>query len=165
MLQAVKPYSELVDEVKRAMRREPIPWVHSSPFTEIPTPVEDEEERKEEWGCVAESLIVDTTTLGIRKLRLLRKVGGEEDEKWEDEQVVDVDDVLGSAVEQVVGVVGGTGEKGRESVSKVVLGALEKIVGSVCAGEVGDEGNCLVEGIRRWGRGESAGGGAWGRTW
>ncbi|KAI9875166.1 MAG: hypothetical protein M1830_008806 [Pleopsidium flavum] len=66
-LQAVKPYADLVKEIKRSMKAEPTP---------TPTSVTPHEEGGpvERWVDVCTTLIADTNTFLITRLRLRRRV-------------------------------------------------------------------------------------------
>jgi hypothetical protein len=64
-LQATPSYPELVEDVKTAMRAEPTPAIHRT----VP-----DTETEEEWVDVCTSIIADTTTFTIKRLRLRRLV-------------------------------------------------------------------------------------------
>ncbi|KAF2396655.1 hypothetical protein EJ06DRAFT_228434 [Trichodelitschia bisporula] len=64
-LQAVKPYPELVAEIKAAMSAEPNPHI---------PPVQTDATHAERWVDVCTTLIADAATFSIRRLRLRRLV-------------------------------------------------------------------------------------------
>lgn len=176
VLQAVKPYADIESDVKRAMRNEPTPtYSASTPWSETgtgssPSPSEDR------WVTVSEVLIADTKCLQIKRLRLRRRpkkttlaplqghfrsylataptvaAADEEagdEEVMEEEVMVDIDDTLASAVEQVI-------EKddcGNSTCKSAIIGALEQVVGEVMGGGPLRQRwgmNCLTEGVGRW---------------
>ena len=63
LLQAVRPYSGLEAEIKRAMQSEPTPCASFSPDVD----------GSERWVDVATTLIADTRTFTVKRLRLRRK--------------------------------------------------------------------------------------------
>ncbi|KAJ5745709.1 hypothetical protein N7520_010891 [Penicillium odoratum] len=63
-LQAVRPYSSLEADVRRAMQSEPSPYIPSTP----------DAEGSERWVDVATTLIADTRSSSIKRLRLRRKI-------------------------------------------------------------------------------------------
>lgn len=63
-LQAVRPYAALEADIKRAMQAEPTPYVPSTPDVD----------GSERWVDVATTLIADTRTSSIKRLRLIRKI-------------------------------------------------------------------------------------------
>ncbi|KAF8246211.1 hypothetical protein K440DRAFT_553878 [Wilcoxina mikolae CBS 423.85] len=169
-LQAVKPYPEVEADIKRAMRMEPTPSSTSvTPWSESPT--------ADKWITVSEVLIADTKRLQLKRLRLRRRVkrtsmptphqhhyqrylqpegvitpGEEEDDQeeevMEEEIVCDVDDILATAIEQVIAAE----EDGACGCKCAILGALQKVVGEVVSGEMGERwgGNVLTEGVSKW---------------
>ena len=169
-LQAVKPYPEVEADIKRAMRMEPTPASSSgTPWSESPS--------GDRWVTVSEVLIANTKRLQLKRLRLRRRVkrismstphqhhyqrylqpegvitpGEEEDEQeeevMEEEIVCDVDDTLATAIEQVIAA----GEDGACGCKCAILGALQKVVGEVVNGEMGERWgvNVLTEGVGRW---------------
>jgi len=169
-LQAVKPYPEVEADIKRAMRMEPTPASSSgTPWSESPS--------GDRWVTVSEVLIANTKRLQLKRLRLRRRVkrismstphqhhyqrylqpegvitpGEEEDEQeeevMEEEIVCDVDDTLATAIEQVIAA----DEDGACGCKCAILGALQKVVGEVVNGEMGERWgvNVLTEGVGRW---------------
>ncbi|KAJ5929236.1 hypothetical protein N7454_007084 [Penicillium verhagenii] len=63
-LQAVRPYATLEADIKRAMQAEPSPYIPSTP----------DAEGSERWVDVATTLIADTRSSSIKRLRLRRKI-------------------------------------------------------------------------------------------
>lgn len=63
-LQAVRPYGTLETDIKRAMQAEPSPYTPSTPDID----------GSERWVDVATTLIADTRTSSIKRLRLRRKI-------------------------------------------------------------------------------------------
>ncbi|KAJ5533213.1 hypothetical protein N7494_009765 [Penicillium frequentans] len=63
-LQAVRPYTTLEADIKRAMQAEPSPYIPSTPDVE----------GSERWVDVATTLIADTRSSSIKRLRLRRKI-------------------------------------------------------------------------------------------
>lgn len=63
-LQAVRPYGALEVDIKRAMRAEPSRYIPSTP----------DAEGSEKWVDVATTLIADTRTSSVKRLRLRRKI-------------------------------------------------------------------------------------------
>lgn len=63
-LQAVRPYATLVADIKRAMQAEPSPYIPSTP----------DADGSERWVDVATTLIADTRTSSVKRLRLKRKI-------------------------------------------------------------------------------------------
>jgi hypothetical protein len=154
LLQAVKPYPELEADIKLAMRNEPTPTTSAAtPLSETGTPPGDR------WITVSEVLIADTKRLQIKRLRLRRNCaseGGGEEEVWDEELVVDIDDTLASAVERVIDE---NQPAGARICKNAIIGALQQVVGEVIGGANGDGelgqrrrwgGNCLTEGVGRW---------------
>ncbi|KAJ5815412.1 hypothetical protein N7474_007189 [Penicillium riverlandense] len=67
-LQAVRPYAALENDIKRAMQAEPAPYLPSTPaFT-------PEVDGTGKWVDVATTLIADTRTSTVKRLRLKRKI-------------------------------------------------------------------------------------------
>lgn len=193
-LQAVKPYPDVEEDIKRAMRAEPTP-PHTTATTGV-TPSSESGDGK--WTTVCSVLIADTRKLQIKRLRLRRrrtvKAGaatvtattaagvqasplpsalgghrhlhpavvaqqqqeeeeGEEEEVMEEEVVCDVDDVLATAVERVIGAAGHEEEEenvGVQVCKCMVLGALENVVKAVAVGRGSVVGNVLTEGVAKW---------------
>ncbi|KAJ6008064.1 hypothetical protein N7540_012040 [Penicillium herquei] len=63
-LQAVRPYASLEADIKRAMQAEPSPYIPSTP----------DAEGSERWVDVATTLIADTRSSSVKRLRLRRKI-------------------------------------------------------------------------------------------
>ncbi|KAJ5585468.1 uncharacterized protein N7459_005268 [Penicillium hispanicum] len=63
-LQAVRPYATLEADIKRAMQAEPSPYIPSTPDVD----------GSERWVDVATTLLADTRTSSIKRLRLRRKI-------------------------------------------------------------------------------------------
>ncbi|OOQ82553.1 hypothetical protein PEBR_40133 [Penicillium brasilianum] len=63
-LQAVRPYAAVEADIRRAMRAEPTPYVPMTP----------DAEGTERWVDVATTLIADTRTSTVKRLRLRRKI-------------------------------------------------------------------------------------------
>lgn len=63
-LQAVRPYAALEADIKRAMRAEPTRYIPSTP----------DAEGSERWVDVATTLVADTRTSSVKRLRLRRKI-------------------------------------------------------------------------------------------
>ncbi|KAJ5234377.1 uncharacterized protein N7469_003545 [Penicillium citrinum] len=63
-LQAVRPYASLEADIKRAMQAEPSPYIPSTP----------DADGSERWVDVATTLIADTTSSSVKRLRLRRKI-------------------------------------------------------------------------------------------
>lgn len=63
-LQAVRPYEAIEKDIKRAMSAEPSPYIASTP----------DAEGSEKWVDVATTLIADTRTSSVKRLRLRRKI-------------------------------------------------------------------------------------------
>src|SRR5690606_16048651 len=115
VLQGLKPYATLEDDVRRAMRAEPTP----------PTAVDGEE------VLVATTLVANADTGLITRYTLCRTtaspslaLAGEAEtaevtERWEEVPVMDLDDVLASAVEGLVQ----ERRMGCKEVEDVVLGS------------------------------------------
>ena len=66
-LQAVRPYADLVQDIKRSMRAEPTPNTTSTTPNGEGGPVE-------KWVDVCTTLVADTTTFSITRLRLRRRI-------------------------------------------------------------------------------------------
>ena len=123
-LQAVKPYTELEADIRRAMRAEPTPAL----LPGTPT---------DKWVDVCSVLLADTRTYTIKRLKLKRRMRASnlmtgtaitpttfiptatlhqrtpsfssneeeyEEEEYEEEWVMDMDDTLATAVERTIGV-------------------------------------------------------------
>ncbi|KAH0613022.1 uncharacterized protein H6S33_009402 [Morchella sextelata] len=189
-LQAVKPYPDVEEDIKRAMRAEPTP-PHAAGTTGV-TPSSESGDGK--WTTVCSVLIADTKKLQIKRLRLRRRRSakaatattagmqsplpsalgahkhlhpavvapaaahqeeeeGEEEEVMDEELVCDVDDVLATAVERVIGTAGHEEEEenvGVQVCKCMVLGALENVVKAVAVGRGSVVGNVLTEGVAKW---------------
>jgi len=63
-LQAVRPYAALEADIKRAMRAEPSPYIPATPDVD----------GSERWVDVATTLIADTRSSSVKRLRLRRKI-------------------------------------------------------------------------------------------
>ncbi|KAJ5102714.1 hypothetical protein N7532_003243 [Penicillium argentinense] len=63
-LQAVRPYSSLEADIKRAMQAEPSPYIPSTP----------DADGSERWVDVATTLIADTRSSSVKRVRLRRKI-------------------------------------------------------------------------------------------
>lgn len=63
-LQAVRPYASLEADIKRAMQAEPSPYIPSTP----------DAEGSERWVDVATTLIADTRSSTVKRLKLRRKI-------------------------------------------------------------------------------------------
>lgn len=207
-LQAVKPYPEIEEDIKRAMRAEPTP-----PHAASNTPGSEDEtgQSGDRWVEVCSVLVADTKKLQIKRLRLRRRskkpstvvgnasplatafpsaLGGhrhlhiqqpqqqptvnpypgamgyeddEEEEVMDEEVVCDVDDVLATAVERVIGISGAgrrkhgpgsvvndTQNMGVQVCKCMVLGALEDVVRAVAVDRGNVVGNVLTEGVAKW---------------
>lgn len=201
-LQAVKPYAELEEDIKKAMRAEPTP-----PHGASNTPASEDEagQGDNKWVEVCSVLVADTKKLQIKRLRLRRRsrkpttavgnqspsmtpfpsaLGGhrhlhiqqpvpqqplvvgfedEDEEEIMDEEIVcDVDDVLATAVEKVIGISGPSRRKtgpntvddtqnmGVQVCKCMVLGALEDVVRAVAVDRGSVVGNLLTEGVAKW---------------
>ncbi|KAI5845287.1 folliculin-interacting protein N-terminus-domain-containing protein [Morchella snyderi] len=188
-LQAVKPYPDVEEDIKRAMRAEPTP-PHGAGAGVTPS----SESGDGKWTTVCSVLIADTKKLQIKRLRLRRRrrsakaatataagiqtplpsaLGahkhlhpavvapvavqeeeeGEEEEVMDEEIVCDVDDVLATAVERVIGAAGYEEEEenvGVQVCKCMVLGALENVVKAVAVGRGSVVGNVLTEGVAKW---------------
>ncbi|GAB7350760.1 hypothetical protein MBLNU459_g1306t1 [Dothideomycetes sp. NU459] len=66
-LQAVKPYTDLLDDIKRAMKAEPSPKLQSPPTLEEFYPLDD-------WIDVCSTVVVDAESLTTRRVSLRRHV-------------------------------------------------------------------------------------------
>lgn len=66
-LQAVKPYTDLLDDIKRAMKAEPSPKIRSLPSIDEFYPVDD-------WIEVCSTVVVDVDSMTTRRLTLRRHV-------------------------------------------------------------------------------------------
>lgn len=198
-LQAVKPYAELEEDIKKAMRAEPTP---SHAASNTPASENETGQSDGKWIEVCSVLIADTKKLQIKRLRLRRRskklapiesppitafpsaLGGhrhlhvqqpapqqplvvgfedeEEEEVMDEEIVCDVDDVLATAVEKVIGISGATRAKagpntvddaqnmGVQVCKCMVLGALEDVVRAVAVDRGSVVGNFLTEGVAKW---------------
>lgn len=201
-LQAVKPYAELEEDIKKAMRAEPTP-----PHGTSNTPASEDENGQgdNKWIEVCSVLVADTKKLQIKRLRLRRRsrkpttvagnqsppmntflsaLGGprhlhvqqpvpqqplvvgfedeDEEEVMDEEIVCDVDDVLATAVEKVIGISGASRRKtgpntmddtqnmGVQVCKCMVLGALEDVVRAVAVDRGSVVGNFLTEGVAKW---------------
>ena len=97
-LQAVRPYETLIKEIKQSM---------SDEASITPTPLEVDL-RSGRWFDICVTLIADTTTFNIQKLRLCRrkKPGHDPNTSYEEkiftEPVLDIDNTLVEAVERVL---------------------------------------------------------------
>ncbi|KAI9848090.1 MAG: hypothetical protein M1837_001192 [Sclerophora amabilis] len=115
VLQAVRPYSQLEEDIKDSMRAEPTPSVTAA------TPSLDGE-ASEKWVDVCTTLIADTQTFSVKRLRLRRRVDNnrvirqpqsadataarpatsKDHERFIEEPIFDMDDTLIDAVERVI---------------------------------------------------------------
>ncbi|RPA90697.1 hypothetical protein L873DRAFT_1716959 [Choiromyces venosus 120613-1] len=202
-LQAVKPYAEVEEEIKRAMRAEATPRqpIGATPASESGGP--NQENPNDKWIEVCSVLIADAKQRTIKRLRLRRRskkpvaIAGttsplpsalgayrhlhiqqpslippspyfglaataaaaqeeeeEEEEAIDEELVCDVDDVLATAVEKVIGISATplprpqTG--GGCRCKYMVLGALENVVRSVAQEHGNVVENFLTEGVAKW---------------
>jgi len=218
-LQAVKPYPEVEEEIKRAMRAEATPRQPMSATPASESGGTSQESPNDRWVEVCSVLIADTKGRTIKRLRLRRRskkpaasagttsplpsaLGAyrhlhiqqpslaasspyfgpaamaavaqpeeEEEEVIDEEQVCDVDDVLATAVEKVIGMsvtplprpqTGGatttTTRDGGDELQKpnvqgcrcMVLGALENVVRAVAQEPRNVVENFLTEGVAKW---------------
>ncbi|KAK6350227.1 hypothetical protein TWF696_006463 [Orbilia brochopaga] len=119
ILQAVKSYRDLEKDIRRGMQAEPTPAI-------IPSPANKNGREEQRWIDICSTLIADTNTMKIRRLTLRRKRrpvpffsqhltpaqlvahsymrDEHEEEQFIEEQVMDMEERLVSAVEKVVGV-------------------------------------------------------------
>ncbi|CAZ85274.1 unnamed protein product [Tuber melanosporum] len=218
-LQAVKPYPEVEEEIKRAMRAEATPRQPMGATPASESGGTSQESPNDRWIEVCSVLIADTRERMIKRLRLRRRSkkpvaspgttsplpsvlgayrhlhiqqpslvasgpyfgtaataaaaqeGGEE-EVIDEELVCDVDDVLATAVEKVIGIsatplprpqTGGGGSRttardGGDELQKLnvqgckcmVLGALENVVRAVAQEPGNVVENFLTEGVAKW---------------
>ncbi|RWA13619.1 hypothetical protein EKO27_g1494 [Xylaria grammica] len=122
-LQAIPPQQDLLDQVRESLRAEPTPAVHLNPITD--------EWPGEKWVDVGSAIIADTTTFSIKRLRYRRLVKPKPtvdrgtissldpysssmmtpvlspydhpvEEKFEEEELVTLDEALIDAVEKVI---------------------------------------------------------------
>ncbi|CAF9911124.1 MAG: hypothetical protein GOMPHAMPRED_007311 [Gomphillus americanus] len=125
-LQAVRPYDGLIEEIKQSM---------SAEATITPTPVEVDL-RSGNWVDICVTLVADTTTFGIQKLRLCRrkKPGLQPDFSYEEklfvEPVTDIDSILIEAVERVIAVSSGPSRSHSRASSPKTLNASQFLGGS-----------------------------------
>ncbi|PWW72485.1 hypothetical protein C7212DRAFT_366604 [Tuber magnatum] len=222
-LQAVKPYPEVEEEIKRAMRAEATPHQPMGATPASESGGTNQENPNDRWIEVCSVLIADTKEHTIKRLRLRRRskksvasagatsplpsalgahrhlhiqqlssaasspcsgpaamaaTAQEEEEEEEEEEVIDkelvcdVDDVLATAVEKVIGISvtpppkpqtggGGGGTTTRDGGDEfqklnvqgckcMVLGALENVVRAVAREPGNVVENFLTEGIAKW---------------
>lgn len=122
-LQAIPPQKDLLDQVRESLKAEPTPAVHSSTISD-PWPVE-------QWVDVSSAIIADTTNFSIKRIRYCRLVKPKAatdrntnnsldcyspsmvtpalspydhpiEEKYEEEELVTLDEALIDAVEKVI---------------------------------------------------------------
>ncbi|KAI1817474.1 hypothetical protein GGS20DRAFT_574790 [Poronia punctata] len=121
-LQAIPPQKDLLDEVRESLKAEPTPTIHPS--------LVSDEWPMEQWVDVSSAIIADTTTFSIKRIRYSRLVRttavGDRintypnpysasvttpvmtpydqaiEEKFEEEELVTLDDALIDAVEKVI---------------------------------------------------------------
>ncbi|KAF2971140.1 hypothetical protein GQX73_g2438 [Xylaria multiplex] len=142
-LQAIPPQQDLLDQVRESLRAEPTPIVHLNPISD--------EWPVEQWVDVSSAIIADTTTFSIKRLRYRRLVKPKTtadrntissldpysssmmtpalspceqptEEKFEEEELVTLDEALIDAVEKVIAQTNdssrGTSATSSRSVSK-----------------------------------------------
>lgn len=187
VLQAIPSYPTAEADIKHAMHMEPTP--DPAPVHFINTPGSDpmQSQSPGDWITVSETIVADAVKLQIKRIRLLRRRrntegasavtsattvtpgakmfgAAEEDqdeESWEEEVLLDVDDVLATAIEKVVGLVPRSpgspvpSEDEHEGAGAgcraAVLGALAKVVKQVVKGEsAAAADNVLTDGVKRW---------------
>ena len=147
-LQAVRPYSELKDDIKRSMRSEP-----------IQTPPTTRDPGSNPWTDVCTTLIADAQTFSVTRLTLRRRpaaistsspaTNSPMEETISSEPIMDLDATLIDAVERVLAQSshssrahsrtvspsrhddGPTLEVPKSKCKKLVLGALEQVARSV----------------------------------
>lgn len=187
-LQAVKPYADLDADLKRALRAEPTPhpppgaspesesgdrWVEVASVLIADTKqlqirrVRLQRRIRPSSSTTTTSSNATTTIKSYAHYQQHKHAAmpsadfAEEDEIIDTELVCDVDDVLATAIERVIGVAGvadpidhtpGSSATG-ESAKCAILGALETVIGDVvhgrrCTPRWG--GNVLTEGVRQW---------------
>ncbi|TGJ84765.1 hypothetical protein E0Z10_g4029 [Xylaria hypoxylon] len=122
-LQAIPPQKDLLDQVRESLRAEPTPIVHSNPISD--------EWHVEQWVDVGSAIIADTTTFTIKRIRYRRLVKPKAtadrntigsldpyssstvtpvllpydqpiEEKFDEEELVTLDEALIDAVEKVI---------------------------------------------------------------
>ncbi|KAI1430269.1 hypothetical protein F5Y12DRAFT_14128 [Xylaria sp. FL1777] len=142
-LQAIPPQKDLLDQVRESLKAEPTPTVHPNPISD-PWPVE-------QWVDVGSAIIADTTNFSIKRIRYRRLVKPRAaadrntsssldhyspsmvtpalspydqpiEEKFEEEELVTLDEALIDAVEKVIAQTNdssrGTSATSSRSVSK-----------------------------------------------
>lgn len=142
-LQAIPPQKDLLDQVRESLRAEPTPTVHPNPISDA-WPVE-------QWVDVSSAIIADATNFSIKRLRYRRLVKPKAaadrntnisldhynpsmatpalspcdqpiEEKYEEEELVTLDEALIDAVEKVIAQTSdssrGTSATSSRSVSK-----------------------------------------------
>ncbi|EPS38061.1 hypothetical protein H072_8225 [Dactylellina haptotyla CBS 200.50] len=193
ILQAVKPYKELEMDVRRGMLSEPTPAF-------VPTPSNENGREEAKWIDICSTLIADTTTMKIKRLTLRRKkrptplfsqhlmpsqlvshsfMRDEHDkEEFVEEDVMDMEELLVSAVEKVIADPPAKATVPSRAASvkspktrpqnprrrtdvldiktidhdtrKVVLGSLEDVVRKVADDRKALVENILTEGVAKW---------------
>jgi hypothetical protein len=122
-LQAIPPQNDLLDQVRESLRAEPTPMLHPSLISE--------EWPMEQWIDVSSAIVADTTTFSIKRIRYRRLVKAKAmvdrstshllhpysssivtpalspyeqplEEKFEEEELVTLDEALIDAVEKVI---------------------------------------------------------------
>ncbi|MCJ1483979.1 hypothetical protein MMC06_004147 [Schaereria dolodes] len=168
VLQAVRPYEALDEDIKRSMREE-------AELVLSPDSSEQAEVGDERWTDICTTLVADTSNFSVRRLRLRRKLASHDDhstKRYEedliDEPVMDLDSTLIDAVERVLArssqssraqsrapsrAPSPSGHEGQQTYTadysateiprsecrKMVLGALEQVVRSVTAEQARNE--------------------------
>ncbi|KAK6348877.1 hypothetical protein TWF730_009643 [Orbilia blumenaviensis] len=193
ILQAVKSYRDLEEDVRRGMKSEPTPAI-------IPTPANENGREESKWVDICSTLIADTRTMKIKRLTLRRKrkpvpffsqhltsaqlvahtymKDEHEKEEFVEEDVMDMEDLLVSAVEKVISESPPkSGQPSRTSSAKspkarpqnprrrtdvsdsksanndtrkAVLGSLEDVVRKVADDRNALVENVLTEGVAKW---------------
>ncbi|KAK6526792.1 hypothetical protein TWF281_009993 [Arthrobotrys megalospora] len=193
ILQAVKSYRDLEKDVRRGMQSEPTPAI-------VPTPANENGREELKWIDICSTLIADTNTMKIKRLTLRRKRkptpffsqhltssqlvahsfmrDEHEEEEFVEEDVMDMEELLVSAVERVISEsppksglpVRAASVKSpkarpqntrrRTDVSdskaanhdtrKAVLGSLEDVVRKVADDRKALVENVLTEGVAKW---------------
>ncbi|KAF3938070.1 hypothetical protein ABW19_dt0203632 [Dactylella cylindrospora] len=194
ILQAVKSYKGLERDVKRGMQAEPTPAL-------VPTPANENGNEEQKWVDICSTLIADTTTMKIKRLTLRRKRrptpifsqhltpaqlvahtfmrDENEEEEFFEEDVMDMEELLVSAVEGVIAEPPTSkptlpsrsastksarprpqntrrrtdvseGKVSDHDTRKAVLGSLENVVRKVADDRKNVVENVLTEGVAKW---------------
>ncbi|KAF3903439.1 hypothetical protein ABW20_dc0102332 [Dactylellina cionopaga] len=193
ILQTVKSYKELEKDVRRGMQAEPTPAI-------VPTPANETGREESKWIDICSTLIADTNTMKIKRLTLRRKKRlvpffsqhltpaqlvahsfnkDEHDrEEFFEEPVMDMEELLVSAVEKVIAesppksaqpsratsvkvskprpqnprrrTEVSEGKTAEFDTRKAVLGSLEDVVRKVADDRKALVENVLTEGVAKW---------------